>query len=48
MTPEKAFELLKWIHELSRQALFEKSHRAAATAALKALSEINKRTAQYM
>ena len=37
--------LLKRIHELSRQALFERSHRSAAQAALSALSEINKITA---
>ncbi len=39
--------LLKRIHELSRKALFERSHRSAAKAALEALSEINKITAYY-
>jgi hypothetical protein len=40
-------ELLKWVYELSREALFERTHRAAAKAALDALSEINHRLAPY-
>jgi hypothetical protein len=37
--------LLRWIHEESRKALFEKTSRAACQKALPILSEINKRTA---
>lgn len=40
-------ELLVLIHSLSRMALFEKSSKAAAQAALKALSQINKIKAGY-
>jgi hypothetical protein len=34
-------ELLRWVYEQSRVALFEKTHHAAAAAALKVLSDIN-------
>jgi hypothetical protein len=37
--------MLAW--KVSREALFERSQRSAAAAALKVLSEINKCTAQY-
>lgn len=40
-------ELLKRIHELSEEALFERSSRAAAREALRVLSEINKLTAPF-
>jgi hypothetical protein len=40
-------ELLRWVFEQSRVALFERTHRAAAAAALKALSEINHKLAPY-
>jgi hypothetical protein len=40
-------ELLKWVYELSRKALFERTHRAACKAALDALSEINHKLAPY-
>jgi len=40
-------ELLQWVHELSRKALFERTHRAACKAALDALSEINHRLAPF-
>jgi hypothetical protein len=40
-------ELLARIHELSEQALFERTSRAAAREALRVLSEINKLTAPY-
>jgi hypothetical protein len=40
-------DILKLIHKLSREALFERTFRKAAQEALKALSEINKMTAPY-
>lgn len=40
-------ELLKWVHEQSRVALFERTHRAACKAALTALSAINHRLAPF-
>lgn len=40
-------ELLALIHKLSRDALFERTPKAAAREALKALSEINKMTAPF-
>ena len=38
---------LKWVHKLSRDALFERTHRAACKAALDALSEINHKLAAF-
>jgi hypothetical protein len=40
-------ELLKWVHEQSRVALFERTHRTACKAALTALSAINHRLAPF-
>ena len=40
-------EGLRNIHDISRQALFERTHRSAAKASLDALSTINKMTANY-
>ena len=40
-------ELLRWVYAQSREALMERTHRAAAKAALDALSNINKRLADY-
>jgi hypothetical protein len=40
-------ELLAWVYELSRKALFERTHRTACKEALKVLSEINVRLKVY-
>jgi hypothetical protein len=40
-------ELLRWVYQTSRIALFERRHRAAGDAALKALSEINHKLGQF-
>ena len=40
-------ELLVYIYELTRQALFERSFRAAAKKAVDAIAEINKLTVPY-
>jgi hypothetical protein len=40
-------ELLQWVYELSRKALFEKTYRSASRAALEALSAINHKLAPY-
>jgi hypothetical protein len=40
-------ELLRWVYQKSREALMKRTHREAAKAALDALSEINKRLADY-
>jgi hypothetical protein len=40
-------EILAWVYKLSREALFERTHRAACKAALAALSQINARLKVY-
>lgn len=40
-------DLLRWVHEQSRAALFERTHRGACKAALAALSEINHKLAPF-
>lgn len=40
-------ELLKWVYEQSRVALFERTHRTACRAALTALSNINHKLGQF-
>ena len=40
-------ELLRWVYEQSRTALFNRTYRTAAKAALEALSAINHRLAPY-
>jgi hypothetical protein len=47
MTEAEMRQLLKWVYEQSRVALFERTHRAAAKAALTALSAINHRLAPF-
>jgi hypothetical protein len=47
MTETEMRELLKWVYEQSRAALFERSHRRASQAALDALSAINHRLAPF-
>lgn len=40
-------ELLVWVYQLSRKALFERTPKAAAKAALDALSQINHKLGEY-
>ena len=40
-------ELLKWVYEQSRVALFERTHRTAGKSALAALSAINHKLGQF-
>lgn len=47
MTEQEMRTLLKWVYAQSREALFKGTHRQACAAALTALSEINKRLAEF-
>lgn len=47
MSEAEMRELLKWVYKLSREVLFERTHRAACKAALDALSEINHKLAAF-
>lgn len=47
MTEAELRELLKWVYEQSRAALFERTHRTAGKSALAALSAINHRLAPF-
>ena len=47
MSEAEMRELLRWVYLQSRQALFERTHRTAGKSALAALSEINKRLAEF-
>lgn len=47
MNEQEMRELLKWVHKLSREALFERTHRTACKAALDALSDINHKLAPF-
>lgn len=47
MSNEELSALLRWVHKLSREVLFERTHRAACKAALDALSEINHKLAAF-
>lgn len=47
MSEQEMRDLLRWVHEQSRVALFERTHRAACKAALTALSAINHRLAPF-
>jgi hypothetical protein len=47
MSEAEMRELLRWVYQTSRTALFERTHSAAGDAALKALSEINHKLGQF-
>lgn len=47
VTEQEMRELLKWVYQQSREALFERTHHSAAKAALTALSEINHKLGQF-